>query len=60
VPIPLPSRHFNWRRLLLPQSAAATGATDTKGETGEQRITTLHTALKITPDEDKNLTAVAQ
>ena len=43
-----------------PQTAAAAGATATKGETVEQRITTLHTALKITPDEDAKWTAVAQ
>ena len=43
-----------------PQSPAAKGATETKGETVEQRIATLHTALKITPDEDAKWNAVAQ
>jgi len=49
-----------------PQShvgAAATGAKvgmGMKGETVEQRITNLHTALKITPDEEANWTSVAQ
>jgi hypothetical protein len=43
-----------------PQNPAAKGATETKGETVEQRITTLHTALKITGDEDAKWTAVAQ
>ncbi len=51
---------FQLAQAAAPQSTAATGATDTKGETVEQRITTLHTALKITPDEDKSWTAVAQ
>jgi hypothetical protein len=51
---------FQLAQAAAPQSAAATGATETKGETVEQRITTLHTALKITPDEDKNWIAVAQ
>lgn len=31
-----------------------------KGETVEQRITSLHTALKITPDEEADWKAVAQ
>jgi len=43
-----------------PQSPAAKGATETKGETVEQRIATLHTALKITPDQDAKWNAVAQ
>lgn len=43
-----------------PQSPAAKEATETKGETVEQRITTLHTVLKITPDEDAKWSAVAQ
>lgn len=42
------------------QSPAAKGATQTKGETVEQRIKTLHAALKITPDEDAKWNAVAQ
>jgi periplasmic protein CpxP/Spy len=43
-----------------PQSSAAAGATETKGETVEQRITTLHVALKITSDENAKWNAVAQ
>lgn len=43
-----------------PQSEAAKGATETKVETVEQRITTLHTALNITPDQDAKWNDVAQ
>jgi protein CpxP len=43
-----------------PRTQAGAAATATKGETVEQRITTLHTALKITPDEDSKWNAVAQ
>jgi hypothetical protein len=43
-----------------PRSSAGAGATETKGETVEQRITNLHKALKITPDEDSKWSAVAQ
>ena len=39
-----------------PAAAAATG---TKAETLEQRITVLHTALKITPDQEAKWTPVA-
>jgi len=42
------------------QSPAGKGATETKGETVEQRITNLHTALKITPAQDAQWNAVAQ
>jgi protein CpxP len=42
-----------------PQSHAAEAATATKGETVEQRITTLHAALKITADEETKWNAVA-
>jgi protein CpxP len=35
-------------------------ATQTKGQTVEQRITDLHAALKITADEEKNWNGVAQ
>ncbi len=42
------------------QSPAGKGATETKGETVEQRITDLHTALKITPAQDAQWNAVAQ
>jgi len=43
-----------------PQNPAAAGATETKGETVEQRIKDLHTALKITPDQDSKWNEVAQ
>jgi protein CpxP len=43
-----------------PQSEAAKGATETKVDTVEQRITTLHTALNITPDQDAKWNDVAQ
>jgi protein CpxP len=39
---------------------AATGATETKGETVEQRITNLHAALKVTPAQDAQWNAVAR
>jgi periplasmic protein CpxP/Spy len=42
------------------QDQATAGATQTKGETVEQRITNLHAALKITPQEDAKWNAVAQ
>lgn len=48
----------------LAQAAApktpVAAAIETKGETVEQRITTLHAALKITSDEDAKWNAVAQ
>jgi protein CpxP len=43
-----------------PQNPAAAGATTGQGETVEQRITTLHTALKITPVQEPLWNAVAQ
>ena len=42
-----------------PKQAAA-GATETKGQTVEQRITDLHAALKITPAQETQWNAVAQ
>lgn len=39
---------------------AAASATETKGETVEQRITSLHTSLKITSDEESQWNGVAQ
>jgi periplasmic protein CpxP/Spy len=42
------------------QDRAGSGATQTKGETVEQRIADLHTALKITPDQDAKWNGVAQ
>jgi periplasmic protein CpxP/Spy len=41
-------------------TVAATGATETKGETVEQRITTLHASLNITPAEETQWNGVAQ
>ena len=43
-----------------PNTVAATGATETKGETVEQRITTLHASLNITPAEEAQWNGVAQ
>ena len=43
-----------------PANPAAKGATEAKGETVDERITNLHSALKITPDEETNWTGVAQ
>ena len=43
-----------------PQTQAGSGATETKGETVEQRITSLHASLKITPDEQTKWDSVAQ
>jgi periplasmic protein CpxP/Spy len=49
-----------WAQNAPVKTAATTEATQTKGETVEQRITDLHVALKITPDEEKNWNGVAQ
>jgi protein CpxP len=43
-----------------PQNRAATRASQTRGETVEQRIADLHTALQITPDQDSKWNDVAQ
>jgi len=51
---------FQLAQAATPQTQAGAAATETKGETVEQRITSLHTALKITPDEDAKWNAVAQ
>jgi protein CpxP len=51
---------FQLAQAAAPQTRAAEAATATKGETVEQRIATLHAALKITPDEDAKWSAVAQ
>jgi len=45
---------------VAPQNQAAAGATETKGETVEQRITNLHAALKISPEQGTQWNAVAQ
>ncbi len=42
-----------------PQAPAAAAATSNKPETVEERITTLKTALKITPAQESNWTGVA-
>ena len=44
----------------MPANSAAAAVTETKVETVEQRIATLHAALKITPDQDVKWKAVAQ
>ena len=43
-----------------PKSPAAAAATSSKPETVEQRIATLKTALKVTPEQEPKWTAVAQ
>jgi hypothetical protein len=43
-----------------PQTQAGAAATAANGETVEQRITTLHSTLKITSGEDAKWNAVAQ
>jgi periplasmic protein CpxP/Spy len=43
-----------------PAASAATSTPATKGETVEERITSLHTALQITPNEEANWTGVAK
>jgi protein CpxP len=47
-------------QLAQAQNPAAKGATQGQGVTVEQRITDLHAALKITPDEETLWNAVAQ
>jgi len=49
-----------WAQTAPVKTAAPAEATETKGETVEQRITALHAALKITPAEDAQWNAVAQ
>jgi hypothetical protein len=49
-----------WAQSPAPHPVSATGATETKGETVEQRITTLHASLKITPAEETQWNGVAQ
>jgi protein CpxP len=45
---------------VAPQNHAAAGATETKGETVEQRITNLRASLKITADQEAKWNTVAQ
>ena len=47
-------------RLVADKSEAAADATTMKAETVEQRIDSLHAALKITPDEETKWNGVAQ
>ena len=54
------STEIQFAQAATPQTRGADAATATKGETVEQRIATLHAALKITPDEDAKWNAVAQ
>jgi len=54
------SAEVQFAQATTPQTHAAEAATSTKGETVEQRIATLHAALKITPDETAKWNAVAQ
>ena len=51
---------FQLAQASAPKTQAAAGATEAKGETVEQRITSLHASLKITPDEQSKWDAVAQ
>ena len=50
---------FQLAQATAPQHPAAAAATETKGETIEQRIATLHQALKITTDQDAKWKSVA-
>jgi protein CpxP len=49
-----------WAQNAPVKTAATTEATQTKGETVEQRITALHASLKITPAEETQWNGVAQ
>jgi periplasmic protein CpxP/Spy len=49
-----------WAQSPTPRTVSAAAATETKGETVEQRITTLHASLKITPAEETQWNSVAQ
>ena len=51
---------FQLAQATASQTHAGAGATSSKGETVEQRIATLHSALKITPDEETKWNDVAQ
>jgi periplasmic protein CpxP/Spy len=51
---------FQLAQAVAPQKLAAAEGTATKGETVEQRITDLHAALKISPEQEKQWNAVAQ
>jgi periplasmic protein CpxP/Spy len=49
-----------WAQGVAPQKQAAAETPQTKGETVEQRITALHAAMKITPEEETKWNGVAQ
>jgi hypothetical protein len=49
-----------WAQNAPVKTAATSEAAQTKGETVEQRITTLHASLKITPAEETQWNGVAQ
>lgn len=51
---------FQLAQAAAPQSPPAVSAAATKAETVEQRITSLHTALQITPNEEAKWNSVAQ
>jgi protein CpxP len=51
---------FQLAQAATPKTQAGAAATQSKGETVEQRITTLHASLKITPDEQSKWDAVAK
>ena len=51
---------FQMAQASAPKSQAGVAATSAKGETVEQRITSLHAALKITPGEEAKWNDVAQ
>ncbi len=57
---PADAASFRLAQASAPQHPAAAGATETKGETVEERIASLQTALKITSDQDVKWKAVAQ
>jgi periplasmic protein CpxP/Spy len=62
VPLTVARADSTHAPILLAQakSQAAADAASTKAETVEQRIDSLHTALKITPAEESNWNGVAQ
>ena len=49
-----------WAQAVTPQKQAAAEPSQTKGETVEQRITALHSAMKITPEQETKWNGVAQ
>lgn len=49
-----------WAEVVTPQNQAAAEPSQTKRETVEQRITALHTAMKISPEQETKWTGVAE